>query len=101
MICLILGGGHQAKPCVWNKLFIREKIGTLQFDEKIRISEDLKFVVQYILNCNTIVYVTPDFYKNLQRDGSITRSKGKGAEIIKTVETDDFIYDSIKKCIQK
>ena len=100
MICLILGG-HQVKPCVWNKLFIREKIGTLQFDEKIRISEDLKFVVQYILNCNTIVYVTPDFYKNLQRDGSITRSKGKGAEIIKTVETDDFIYDSIKKCIQK
>ena len=78
-------GGYAIKPSVWNKLFRRDKIG------------DLKFVVQYILKCNSIVYVKQAFYKNLQRDGSITRSKGKAAQIIKTVEIDNFVYDEIKK----
>lgn len=71
----------------------------MKFDENIGISEDLKFVVQYILKCNSIVYVKQAFYKNLQRDGSITRSKGKAAQIIKTVEIDNFVYDEIKKYI--
>ena len=90
-------GGYAIKPSVWNKLFRRDKIGDLKFDENIGISEDLKFVVQYILKCNSIVYVKQAFYKNLQRDGSITRSKGKAAQIIKTVEIDNFVYDEIKK----
>lgn len=90
-------GGYAIKPSVWNKLFRRDKIGDLKFDENIGISEDLKFVVQYILKCNIIVYVKQAFYKNLQRDGSITRSKGKAAQIIKTVEIDNFVYDEIKK----
>lgn len=92
-------GGYAIKPSVWNKLFRRDKIGDLKFDENIGISEDLKFVVQYILKCNSIVYVKQAFYKNLQRDGSITRSKGKAAQIIKTVEIDNFVYDEIKKYI--
>lgn len=90
-------GGYAIKPSVWNKLFRRDKIGDLKFDENIGISEVLKFVVQYILKCNSIVYVKQAFYKNLQRDGSITRSKGKAAQIIKTVEIDNFVYDEIKK----
>lgn len=90
-------GGYAIKPSVWNKLFRRDKIGDLKFDENIGISEDLKFFVQYILKCNSIVYVKQAFYKNLQRDGSITRSKGKAAQIIKTVEIDNFVYDEIKK----
>lgn len=90
-------GGYAIKPSVWNKLFRRDKIGDLKFDENIGISEDFKFVVQYILKCNSIVYVKQAFYKNLQRDGSITRSKGKAAQIIKTVEIDNFVYDEIKK----
>lgn len=90
-------GGYAIKPSVWNKLFRRDKIGDLKFDENIGISEDLKFVVQYILKCNSIVYVKQAFYKNLQRDGSITRSKGKAAQIIKTVEIDNFVYDEITK----
>lgn len=49
------------------------------------------------MNCNTVVYVTSDFYRNLQRNGSITRSKGHAVQITKTVEVDDFIYDAIKK----
>lgn len=90
-------GGYAIKPSVCNKLFRRDKIGDLKFDENIGISEDLKFVVQYILKCNSIVYVKQAFYKNLQRDGSTTRSKGKAAQIIKTVEIDNFVYDEIKK----
>ena len=59
---------------LFDKLFYREKIGQLRFDENIRIGEDLYFIFQYL---TTVDVVYGDFtpgYNYLQREGSAMNS---------------------------
>lgn len=55
---------------LWNKLFIKELIGKLRFDVNISISEDTLFVLQYLLNCNRIVYNPTNQYHYVHHQSS-------------------------------
>ena len=47
---------------LWNKLFVREKIGDLRFDEHLTWGEDFSFVMSYLKNAETIAYMTDSVY---------------------------------------
>ena len=81
---------------VYNKIFCRSKI--LQFfDESITMSEDIKFLINYCINCKKIVYIDEAYYHIRERDNSLSRNKNidpsQGlrvrGEIISLLETID------------
>ena len=47
---------------LWNKLFVREKIGGLCFDEHLTWGEDFSFVMSYLKSAETIAYMTDSVY---------------------------------------
>ena len=57
---------------VWNKLFVKNKIVSL-FDKSISISEDWMFVSKYALNCQTIRFVSGNYYNVFLNSNSVTR----------------------------
>lgn len=62
---------------LFDKLFLRESIGSLQFDEDIRIGEDLYFIFQYITRINKVYGVFVPGYYYFQREGSAMKSSFK------------------------
>jgi len=59
---------------VWNKLYKRELIGNLRFQDQIIHGEDLLFNLSYIKRCNLALSVGFPFYHYFNRPGSITKS---------------------------
>lgn len=60
---------------VWDKLFIRNKIGDIRFDENIHNCEDTLFDVQYIKKCQKVILGPEVHYEYIQSDSSVTHSK--------------------------
>ena len=60
---------------VWDKLFIRSKIGALRFDENIHNCEDTLFDVRYIKNCQKVILGPEVHYNYIQSCSSVTHSK--------------------------
>lgn len=60
---------------VWDKLFIKDKIGDIRFDENIHNCEDTLFDVQYIKKCRKVVLGSEIHYDYVQSDSSVTHSK--------------------------
>ncbi len=58
---------------VWDKLFIRSKIGAIRFDENIHNCEDTLFDVQYIKNCQKVILGPEVHYDYIQSNGGVTR----------------------------
>jgi len=60
----------------WNKLFLRERIKNLFFDEKINYGEDVLFFAQVTLSsgCRGI-YINKSLYHYRQRESSIAHTK--------------------------
>lgn len=85
--------GFGLKPTVWNKIFLREIVGKLRFDENLAISEDLKFFVEYLTRIKRIMLAEECYYCWRQRKSSVTHSGGRVSDIAKTVETDLELYD--------
>ena len=56
----------------WNKLFVKELLGSITFDESRKSSEDLDFLNQYLKNVKSAVFVHAPLYCNLVRQGSAT-----------------------------
>lgn len=59
---------------VWNKMYKRELIGNLRFQDQIIHGEDLLFNLAYIKRCNLALSVSFPFYHYYNRPGSITNS---------------------------
>ena len=55
-----------------NKLFKRNIVGDLRFDESLFVSEDLYFCTKYATKCKRAVYTTAKFYHYRQRNDSMT-----------------------------
>lgn len=64
--------GCSIRPTVWNKLFVKEILGDQKFNESYRISEDLLFLIDYLLKINYVVYSSNVGYYNLKRKNSST-----------------------------
>ena len=60
---------------VWDKLFIRSKIGAIRFDENIHNCEDTLFAVQYIKNCQKVILGPEVHYDYIQSNTSVTHGK--------------------------
>lgn len=61
---------------VWNKLFKRELICGLEFNEMLRSCEDLVFTTQYAIRCKKGVYTDSELYHYRQRSTSMTGELG-------------------------
>lgn len=57
---------------VWSKLFKRDLIGDLRFDESKKSGEDLDFLMNYLSRVQKGVFVHEPLYCNLVREGSAT-----------------------------
>ena len=60
---------------VWNKLYKRELIGELRFQEDLFHNEDLLFNLAYIIRCQRALIIDQPFYHYYKRPDSITGSK--------------------------
>lgn len=64
---------HIETNSVWGKLFRKEQIGFLTFDENMVIAEDFKFNFEYIMKCTKGRYLDFCGYNYLERSGSLSR----------------------------
>ena len=60
----------------WNKLYRREIIGDLRFDESLMYCEDLDFCVRLAEKCNFAVFTKEKFYHYMQHSASMTGETG-------------------------
>lgn len=80
------------------KLFERNKVGTLKFNESISHGEDGLFVFEYLLKCRGLVFSNKPLWNILERPNSATQapyntkwlSAIKAAEIMKRFEFDEL-----------
>lgn len=59
----------------WNKLFIKENIGTLRFDVNLKVAEDALFVYEYIKTVKRIKLISNVTYHYYIHEGSCMNSK--------------------------
>lgn len=60
---------------VWNKLFKRELLEKVKFNEQLKINEDRLFLFECICNCNCFVYEDICLYNYIKRENSSTTCK--------------------------
>lgn len=60
---------------IFDKLFIKDKIGAIRFDEKIRIGEDLLFIFQYLTRVENVYGDFTPGYFYFQRSNSAMNEK--------------------------
>ncbi|MCL2391773.1 MAG: glycosyltransferase [Oscillospiraceae bacterium] len=85
---------------VWNKLYRAEivKDNHLLFDEQLKISEDLKFLTEFILTANCSgIFVDKPLYHYRQRDDSLIRAKSVEKETDYLRSLKETIYLTEKK----
>lgn len=79
---------------VWNRLFRRDIIERLQlrFDETIVFSEDKLFACRYLLECETIFYITKPLYRHRYCQNSLTTSDS----YLKGAKDELYVFKSLK-----
>lgn len=76
---------------VWNKLFARELIGDLRFDNSISMSEDQKFMYEVLKKANRILHEPTAFYSyDTTQGNSLTRSSYKRKHMA-LIDVNDYI----------
>lgn len=53
---------ENATFCVWNKLFKKDLLDDIRFDETIKFAEDILFCFKYLLKCKSIVSTNQKLY---------------------------------------
>lgn len=61
----------------WNKVYRRELIGDIRFNEKLAYSEDKLFVTEILLKARSIALVSNIFYHYIQHEDSLSRKDTK------------------------
>lgn len=60
--------------CLWNKMFERELLSGMSFDESIAIGEDLLFLIEYVCKCDAYYLVTAPLYNYLINPGGAMKT---------------------------
>ena len=60
---------------IWNKLFKKDTIGTIRFDTKFTLGEDIKFVLDVFQKPLKIQFCNKELYYYLQRNDSATKRR--------------------------
>ena len=81
---------------IWNKLFKKEIIKNVFFDENIKVNEDKKYLFDVIMKSNKIIYEDQCLYNYIKRMDSVSGEKfsSKKLDIIKV---NDYIEKQLKK----
>lgn len=69
-----------------NKLFKRENIGDLRFDEKLLSCEDIDFCSKFASKCRSAIYTKAPFYHYRQRTDSMTGDFGYNARKLSVIK---------------
>lgn len=77
----------------WNKLFVKELLGSITFDESRKSSEDLDFLNRYLKNVHSAVFVHAPLYCNLVRQGSATHGGLSVESLAKSFEIHEDMYE--------
>ncbi|AMB94515.1 glycosyltransferase family 2 protein [Aerococcus sanguinicola] len=87
-----------SKGYLWNKLFstqiIRER--KIKFNEKIKVTSDLPFVVEYVLNCTRIQYLSKPLIHYSINDGSISNNLNN-KKILTQIYSSQLCIDLLKR----
>ncbi len=83
-------------PNVWSKLFKKDLINTV-FDVRYKNGEDLKFLLEYSINCRKMLLLPQDYYNYFMRLNSAARGRDArfsdlchGIEdVLKKIKNDD------------
>lgn len=83
---------------IWNKLFVRDKIGTIRFAEGHKIDDEF-FTYQVVMNCNTVVLFDDPLYEYRMRISSVMGSSGRYEEKILSDRLEYLVerYENVKK----
>lgn len=90
-ICL----NHKIQGYLWNKLFLRELLLDIKFDEQIKICEDQLFCIQYLTYINNVAYIDSPLYNYRINPNSATNITFNSNTITK-IDAYDKMLDIIK-----
>lgn len=71
---------------VCNKLFLREIVNNLRFDETLFSQEDMDFTMKYLEKCKKCVYTESEYYHYRQRRESMTGELGYSSRKLSIIE---------------
>lgn len=60
---------------LWNKIFVRELIGSVRFRKELAIWEDLVFVTEYLTKCHSVYYDPKPLYHYIKRKTSTVNKR--------------------------
>lgn len=80
-----------------NKLFKKDIICNLRFDETLMSCEDLDFCVRLAAKCNSAVYTKEKFYHYMQHSASMTRETGYSPRKISVLKAYENILPYYEK----
>lgn len=60
---------------LWNKIFVREFIGSVRFRKELAIWEDLVFVTEYLTKCHSVYYDPKPLYHYIKRKTSTVNKR--------------------------
>jgi len=62
--------------CIWNKVFCKNLIKSVRFDETIVYSEDQLFITEVLMQCDSIVVISNNLYHYMHRQDSLSWQDG-------------------------
>lgn len=71
---------------VCNKLFLKDIIKDLRFDEKLFSQEDMDFTMKYLERCKNCVYTESEYYHYRQRRESMTGELGYSSRKLSIID---------------
>lgn len=72
---------------VWNKIYKKEVLSEIRFNENIKRFEDVDFTCRVLLNCNRYVKDDSQLYNYFQRQGSLCRANKYSLELLEAIYT--------------
>lgn len=96
----VLRNSHSAEGFLWNKMFAKNCLANLQFDENIKMSEDMLFVFHALERVNDIVVVDTPLYFYRSNIESATANKNKSM-YEQQIEVAGRIYEIVARNTDK
>lgn len=85
-------------PAIWDKIYKKEIINKIRFDEKLKIGEDILFCLNVFLNCNNVCFINEYYYNYIQQDKSAMHNLSDNVfQFLKIEENIDVIDNQFLK----
>lgn len=85
------------RSTVFNKLFRRDFLNGVFFQEDLLYNEDVQFLAEYVMKIKSAVFVHEPLYNNRVRKGSATHGGANVSMLADSVRAHDFMHDCIVK----